>query len=43
MQFVFNAAIVCFCIYLGGIFIWTIRQDIKERARAQESGEKIAM
>ncbi|KAJ9111130.1 hypothetical protein QFC19_001329 [Naganishia cerealis] len=37
LQFVFNASIVGVCLYLVLMFIWTIRNDVKERMATYSS------
>lgn len=38
LQFVFNASIVGVCLYLVLMFLWTIRNDVKERMATYSSG-----
>lgn len=41
LQFVFNASIVGVCLYLVLMFLWTIRNDVKERMATYSSGRYI--
>ncbi|KAJ9093435.1 hypothetical protein QFC21_006466 [Naganishia friedmannii] len=40
LQFIFNASIVGVCLYLVLMFIWTIRNDVKERMATYSSGKR---